>query len=213
MLDIQTIVVTPFMQNARLLSVSGSKGAVLIDPGGDTEIVLSALEASGKELIGIWLTHSHLDHCGGVAALKRRFDVPLVAHAREADMRAGLKKIAAMYGLELGDMEICPEPQQFIKGGERLELGPLSFEVRFAPGHSPGHVVFYCESEGVVVAGDTLFAGSIGRSDLPGGDHDTLIESISSQLLSLPPHTRVLPGHGPDTTIGQELETNPFFVR
>lgn len=187
-----------------------TKGAVVVDPGGDAPEILEALSGHGATIEAIWLTHSHLDHCGGVADLLAKDEVPLFGHPIEAEMRSRVEQIAMMYGLPPGQMKNCPEPDNELVGGETLSFGGRSFQVRFTPGHSPGHVVFYCAEEGVLLAGDTLFAGSIGRTDLPGGNHEQLLDSISQQIYSLPDETRVLSGHGPDTTVGVERRTNPF---
>ncbi|MFM1848090.1 MAG: hypothetical protein RL417_1564 [Pseudomonadota bacterium] len=212
MLEIVTCPVTPFMQNARILFEKGGATAVVIDPGGDVEILLRELAARKLRCAEIWLTHSHLDHCGGVRRLKEITGATLLGHPAEAMMRSRVVDIAAMYGLPGSDLENCPEPERMIEGGEGLTLGSESFEVLFTPGHSPGHLCFYNRSNGVLLAGDTLFQGSIGRTDLPGGDLDVLMDSIKGVLLKLPPETRVLPGHGPETTIGEESRSNPFIV-
>jgi hydroxyacylglutathione hydrolase len=211
MLTIDPLLVTDFAQNCRILSLSDTGEGVVIDPGGDIPKILDLLKRKNIRCTGIWLTHAHLDHAGGVAALKRELKVPLWAHRAEAAMRARLSESAALFGLPPTLYENCPEPEHFIAGGDILKLGSFEFEVRFTPGHSPGHVVFYCGAAQLVIAGDTIFRGSIGRTDLPGGDHKVLMASIKNQLLTLPPDTNVLPGHGDDTVIGVELDTNPFL--
>jgi len=212
MLSIITLEVTPFMQNARILSCSKTGSTVIVDPGGEAHKILSELRARGLTCSQIWLTHSHLDHCGAVLPLIEELGVPLVAHPAEAAMRSRVRAIAQMYGLSAGDWFDCPEPTVQVQGGEELALGELRAEVLFTPGHSPGHVSFYFRGEKVLISGDNLFAGSIGRSDLPGGDHDTLIASIRDRILSLEDDVRVLSGHGEDTTVGAERNTNPFLA-
>ncbi len=211
-LVIDEITVTPFQQNCRILSIVGSDDAVVIDPGGEAERILELLEDKGLQAKAIWLTHSHLDHCGGVKALKEETNAVLYGHAWEKEHRARVEDIKKMYGITDEDMENCPEPDVFLRGGETLTFGPLTFEVLFTPGHSPGHLCFYERSQGVLIAGDTLFSGSIGRTDLPGGNHGMLLESIREKILSLPDNTRVLPGHGPETTVGRERRTNLFLA-
>ena len=212
MLTVKKFTVTLFQQNCRLLICDETREAVLIDPGGDTNVIIPGIEKEKVTLKGIWLTHSHIDHCGGVAAIKRKFPVEVWAHPAEKMFRSHVVEICAMYGVEPGDMDACPEPEHEIIGGETLRFGKQAFTVLFTPGHAPGHVVFYCDAEKLLIAGDTLFAGSIGRTDIPGGDHGVLMESIRQQILTLPPETRVLPGHGPDTTVGIERESNPFLT-
>lgn len=208
-LEIFTIPVTPFQQNCRVVS-DGEGGALVIDPGGEAERILSFVHSRELEVKEVWLTHAHLDHCGGVKNILDATGATLTAHKIEEEFRANVPKICAMYGIPQGDMKACPEPERYVEGGEELPFGDYRFEVFFTPGHSPGHVCFYYAPEKILLAGDTLFEGSIGRTDLPGGDHATLIRSIREILFSLPGETRVLCGHGPDTTIGVEKKSNPF---
>jgi hydroxyacylglutathione hydrolase len=212
MLSISTIVVTPFMQNARILTCTDTKVTVVVDPGGEPDRIISELHSRDLSCSQIWLTHSHLDHCGGVLPLLESLGVPLVAHPAEEAMRARVRSIAQMYGLPSSEWFDCPEPSVSIRGGEILPLGDLRAQVLFTPGHSPGHVSFYFESEKVLISGDALFAGSIGRTDLPGGDHSTLIKSIREKILTLDDDVRVLSGHGDDTTVGEERRNNPFLA-
>jgi glyoxylase-like metal-dependent hydrolase (beta-lactamase superfamily II) len=211
MIEIITLEVSPFQQNCRLLIDKATSQAVVVDPGGDGERIISELKKRALRCTEVWLTHSHLDHCGAVVDLKEEYNCMLRAHPAEQIMRAKVEEIAAMYGLPAGTFKNCPEPDSTFEGGEVLHFAGLDFEVRFTPGHSPGHVVFYCKKENVLLAGDTLFAGSIGRTDLPGGNHRQLMESIKKEILCLPESVRVLPGHGPDTDIGTETSTNPFL--
>jgi len=211
MLEIITFPVTSFPQNCRFLIDSESKEAVVIDPGGEAHRIISELENRSAKCVEIWLTHSHLDHCGGVRDLKEATGAKLTGHPEERSFRARVEEICEMYGIPPGEMKNCPEPEQYITGGEVLSFANHSFEARFTPGHAPGHISFYCQERGVLIAGDTLFAGSIGRTDLPGGDYETLITSIREQILTLPDETVVLPGHGPDTTVGFERKNNPFL--
>lgn len=212
MLEILTCVVTPFMQNSRILFEPGSGTAVVVDPGGDVDQILHELAKRQLRCDEIWLTHSHLDHCGGVRRLKEVTGARVLGHPGEAEFRSRVVDIAAMYGLPGSDLQNCPEPDTMLTGGETLTIGEATFEVLFTPGHSPGHLCFYNRSNRVLVAGDTLFQGSIGRTDLPGGDFDVLMASIRGVLLKLPLDTRVLPGHGPETAIGLEARSNPFLV-
>lgn len=211
MLSIRTVQVTPFQQNCRILW-GASKNALIVDPGGDVEKIKAAIDKMGLTPTEIWLTHSHIDHCGGVADLLTFYPgIPLTANPIEKELRSRVEEICEMYGVPEGYMKNCPEPSRNLKGGEQISFEGAVFEVLFTPGHAPGHLCFYNASEGFVLSGDTLFKNSIGRTDLPGGDYSLLINSIRQKLLVLPPEVKVLNGHGPDTTIGEEKISNPFL--
>lgn len=211
MLKIITIPVTEFGQNARVLICSETKDAVIVDPGGDGDRIHKVCVDHGVSVKAVWLTHSHLDHCGGVAPLLKKFPVPLYAHPDERMFRERLPDIAMMYGLSASEWPACPEPSMRVGGGEEVSVGNNLAKVIHTPGHSPGHVSFYFQAESVIISGDVLFQGSIGRTDLPGGDHKQLLQTIRSEFLPLPDSTRVLSGHGDDTTIGAERKSNPFL--
>lgn len=211
MIEILTIQVSPLQQNCRILLDTASKQAVVVDPGAEADRILGILTKKGVSCAEIWLTHSHLDHCGGVADLKKATGALVRAHAVESVMRAKVEEIAAMYGLPKGIFKNCAEPDSNLSGGETLNFAGANFEVRFTPGHSPGHVVFYCAEGNFLLAGDTVFAGSVGRTDLPGGSHQQLIASIREHILTLPDNVRILSGHGPDTLVGTERRSNPFL--
>ena len=209
---IKTLVVTPIQQNCRVLSVEGSPRCIVVDPGGDAERIQSYLEKQNLTIAEIWLTHSHLDHCGGVKLLKQKYGCNLLGHEDEKIFRGRVEESSAMFGIEPGIMLNCPEPDKFLSGGEILHFEGLDFEVLFTPGHSPGHLCFYQKDCGILFAGDTLFSGSIGRTDLPAGNHQQLINSIKRKILVLPDETKVMSGHGPDTTVGNEKKFNPFLI-
>jgi len=211
MLNVETIPVTEFAQNARILWCSDTKEGVIVDPGGDAAKILGVAKRLGVKITHVWLTHSHLDHCGGVEPLLKELNVPLVANPEEKMMRSNVKAIAQMYGMSPSEWHNCPEPQVAVSGGEDLKIGNSPCKVLFTPGHSPGHVSFYFPKDGIVASGDVLFVGSIGRTDLPGGDTKTLLDVIRRELFTLPGTTRVLTGHGPDTNIAEEIATNPFL--
>ncbi len=184
----------------------GSNEAVLIDPGAEPDRVLEALNRWGAIPVAILLTHAHLDHIGGVAGVLDRFPVPLYLHDEDRPLYDNAAQQALMFGLE---MRQPPPPDHLLVHGQELDLAGVRLEVRFAPGHSPGHVVFV--GSGLALVGDCVFAGSIGRTDLPGGSAPTLLTSIRDQILSLPPETSLLTGHGPATTVAIEAASNPFL--
>ncbi len=182
----------------------------MVDPGGESDKIAARIEKLGVNPKQVWLTHSHLDHCAGVGPLLKRFPVALLGHPGEKMLRANVTSIAVMYGMNPTEWLNCPEPTIEVVGGEEVCVGNCKAKVLFTPGHSPGHVSFYFAEDGVLASGDVLFKGSIGRTDLPGGDMKTLVQSINSKLFTLPGSTRVLCGHGDDTTIGEEQISNPF---
>lgn len=194
-----------FAENCYLLTAGTD--AVLIDPGEEWERFLAEIERRGATLRAIWLTHAHLDHILGVAEVHAETGAPIWLHPADRPLYDNLPQQALWLGLRVTS---APAPARAFAHGQVLELGSHRFEVRHTPGHSPGSVSLV--GDGVVFAGDALFQGSIGRSDLPGGNHHTLLASIRRELLSLPDPTRVLSGHGPETTIGEERRTNPFLA-
>lgn len=206
MLAIDTLTVGPLQENCYLLTDPQTGRAVLVDPGDEAARILNAL--NGFTLEAIWLTHAHFDHVGALAHIHRHVPVPVYLHEADRPLLGHAAASAAIFGLTLEQPHVQTLP---LEAGGRLRFGPHEAECRSTPGHAPGHMAFYFEREGVVFAGDALFRGSIGRTDLPGGDSAQLLESIRRELLSLPDATRVLPGHGPETSIGQERRTNPFL--
>ena len=193
-----------FQCNCSILSREGR--AVVIDPGDEFEKILALLE--GLTVEQILLTHAHIDHVGAVAQLKRHFGAPVAMHPEDQSTYDMLPQQAQWTGV--------PQPEPFtvdrrLSTREPLDCLGQEMRVLFTPGHSPGSVSFYLPQENKVIAGDALFRRSIGRTDLPGGDHELLIKSIKTQLLTLPPSTEVFPGHGDSTTIGEEIRSNPFL--
>lgn len=208
-LQIQVIPVTPFQQNAALLWDDVSKEAVLTDVGGEAERLLSAVSQHQLKLQAIWLTHGHLDHASGVADLTEQQSVPVLGpHQSDDYWLQALPEITANYGFPVSKPLT---PTRWLEDGDELSVGEHKFIVYHIPGHTPGHVVFYNQENNLLIAGDVLFHESIGRTDFPGGNHADLIHGIQSKLLTLPDSTRVLPGHGPMTTIGHEKLHNPYL--
>lgn len=197
----------PLQTNGYVLSNERNEG-VVIDPGMNPEPMLEHIR--DIDVHAILLTHAHFDHIGGLEAIRNETGAPVYLHKKEADWLPDPDKNGSARWPMVTDPIRCAERDKGLEGTERLELAGMTFRVLETPGHSPGSVSFYLESEGMLIAGDTLFAGSIGRTDLPGGDHDTLINSIRKQLLVLPEETKVYPGHGPETSIGDEKVYNPF---
>jgi glyoxylase-like metal-dependent hydrolase (beta-lactamase superfamily II) len=195
-----------FVENCYLVIDEAAQACAVIDPGEQAGLILHKLRASGATPAGIWLTHAHIDHVLGVSELAAETGAPVYLHPDDRPLYDAVPDQAAWFGLTAAPL---PPPDRELAAGDRLTVGGLEFTVRHAPGHSPGHVVF--TGHGAVFGGDVLFQGSIGRTDLPGGDFDTLIDSIERELLVLPDSTIVYPGHGPATTIGAERRTNPFL--
>jgi glyoxylase-like metal-dependent hydrolase (beta-lactamase superfamily II) len=210
-MTVRTFTFNPFLTNCYI--AWDEQEAVVIDPScqSATEIeqVIKAIEGTGRPMNRVLLTHAHIDHIFGCAALCRHFDAALLVHADDAPLLKEARTQAAMFGVELDDP---PEPSRFLVPGEPLTVGAATWNVLHTPGHSPGSVAFHSPDEAFVLSGDVLFAGSIGRTDLWRGSLPTLMQSIFQQLVPLGEEVRVLSGHGPETTIGQELATNPFLT-
>ncbi len=208
-LQIQTVVSMPFEENTYVVWRTGSKDALVIDPGLEPELILQCLEQHGLRVAGILNTHGHADHIAGNAAMKQAFpEAPLLIGVNDAHMLLDARaNLSAGYGLEL----VSPPADRTLVEGDRVTLAGIELEVREVPGHSVGHVVLvYHGKPAVVFGGDVLFRGSIGRSDFPGGSFQRLEAGIRAKLYTLPDDTVVYPGHGPVTTTGHEKRTNPF---
>jgi glyoxylase-like metal-dependent hydrolase (beta-lactamase superfamily II) len=209
MLEILSMVLGPVMTNTYLVGDSETGQAVAIDPADSGEIIVREAQARRWQIEQIWLTHAHFDHLAGVSGIiNNASHSPVIALHPDDKPLWRMGGGAALFGM---DIDPGPEPEVDLKHGQKLKVGQMTFEVRHTPGHTPGHVVFYCSAEQLVFSGDVIFQNSIGRTDLPGGDYATLIASIRDQILSLPDETRLLSGHGPETTVGVERRMNPFI--
>lgn len=198
--------VGPLQANAYLALCEDTRVCALVDPGAEAERLLAAADDLDARIESILLTHAHLDHVGGVAEARRATGAPVYLHPEDEGLYLTAPQQARSFGLEI---ETPPAPDARLFDGQVIEVGACRLEVRHTPGHSPGHVCFL--GEGFALVGDCVFAGSIGRSDLPGGDSRTLMDSIRTRLLSLPDDTVLHPGHGPSTTVGRERKSNPFL--
>jgi len=204
------IPVTAFEQNCALIWCAATKRAVVIDPGGDVDRLLQAIEKSGVTVEKILITHGHIDHAGGAAELKEKLGVPVEGpHRADQFLLENLVDSAASFGLT-GVRNLVPD--RWCEEGEQIRVGELTFDILHCPGHSPGSVVYVNREQRFALVGDVLFRGSIGRTDLPGGDHQTLLRSIADKLLPLGDEMAILSGHGPASTIGTERTSNPFLV-
>lgn len=197
--------VGPFQENCYLLADLETRDAVLIDPGDEGPRLIAAVEEGALTLRALWITHAHIDHVGGIAAVKRHWDVPIFLHPADRPLYDRATEQGRHYGLHI---EAPPTPDRDLAEGDVVTVGRLSFTVMHLPGHAPGHVALL--GHGALFGGDCLFAGSIGRTDLPLSDPVAMQQSLA-RLGALPPATVVYPGHGPATTIGEENRTNPFL--
>jgi hydroxyacylglutathione hydrolase len=217
---IEEIVVTAFQQVSRVVGCGETRRAVCVDPGDDAERIVAALERHGLDLQAIALTHAHMDHVGGVAALKRlRPAAEIVLHEADEPLYHALPEQPAWIGIPraqwpaLGfEYDEPPPVDRRWQDGENYAVGNLSFRVLHCPGHTPGHVVLFEPRERAAFVGDCLFAGSIGRTDLPGGSYEQLMDSLLNRITTLGDDVVVYSGHGPSTTVGRERRTNPFLA-
>lgn len=205
------IPITPFQQNCTILFDDGEKRGVVIDPGGEVERIRAAIEKAGIKAEAIWLTHGHIDHAGGAMDLKDALGVEILGpHEGDREMLLHLTDQAQMFGLADTVRNVVPD--RFLNEGDVVSFAGHEFEVLHCPGHAPGHVVFYNANAKFAYVGDVLFNGSIGRTDLPGGDHGALIRSIKDKLLPLGDDVGFLCGHGPGGRFGDERRNNPFLI-
>lgn len=202
--------VTPFQQNCTVIWCEKTMKGAAVDPGGDIDRIRTAADGAGVTLEKILLTHGHLDHAGGAPALAARLQLPIEGpHLGDKFWLDGMAQQCRVFGVPT----MPPvSPDRWLAAGERVRVGEIELEVRHCPGHTPGHIVFIDMQGKLALVGDVLFAGSIGRTDFPGGDHDTLIASIREQLFPLGDDIAFIPGHGPMSTFGAERRHNPFVA-
>ncbi len=207
-MQFRVIPVTPFQQNCSLLWCERTLKGAIVDPGGDLDAIQAAADRFGVAIEKILLTHGHIDHAGGAAELRRRLGVPVVGPQREeAFWIAQLPQQSQMFGFPHAEAFV---PDRWLEDGDVVTFGEVNLEVIHAPGHTPGHVAFFDRAGKIAVVGDVLFQGSIGRTDFPRGDYDTLIHTIREKLWPLGDDVTFIPGHGPLSTFGEERENNPF---
>lgn len=202
--------VTAFDQNCSLLWCEETKLGAVVDPGGDVPRILAVAQEHGVTVTKILLTHGHIDHAGGTAQLARQLDVPIEGpHRDDRFWIDALPQQSGMFGLPHAEAFV---PERWLDQGDTVGFGKVELTVRHCPGHTPGHIVFFDPVSRIAIVGDVLFQGSIGRTDFPRGDYDTLIRSIREQLWPLGDDVLFLPGHGPTSTFGEERKSNPFVA-
>lgn len=208
MLRYHTVPVTPFQQNCSIVWCDDTKRAAIIDPGGDLPRLLAEVERLGVTLEQIWLTHAHIDHAGATAQLAREQGLPIIGpHEGDQFWIDALPQQGAMFGFPPSERFT---PTRWLHDGDTVTVGHCTLQVRHCPGHTPGHVVFFSPEARRAFVGDVLFAGSIGRTDFPGGNHQDLIDAITQRLWPMGDDVVFIPGHGPESSFGQERRTNPF---
>jgi hydroxyacylglutathione hydrolase len=210
MLKYLTVPVTAFAQNCSIIWCDETKAAAVIDAGGEVARLRAEVKRLGLDLQALWLTHAHIDHAGGAGQWAREDGLPIIGpHHGDQFWIDGLPQQSRMFGFPPAEPFT---PTRWLEDGDTVALGNTQVNVRHCPGHTPGHVVFHAPDAQRAFVGDVLFAGSIGRTDFPGGDFDTLVRSITERLWPMGDATVFIPGHGPESTIGHERRTNPFVA-
>jgi hydroxyacylglutathione hydrolase len=209
MLQADIIPVTPFQQNCTILFDPDTKEGVLVDPGGDVDVILQTVRENGTTLKEIWLTHGHIDHAGGAKEVKEALGLDIVGpHEDDLPLLQVIEDRGRAFNIE-GVQNVTPD--RFLQDGDKVSFGAHEFEVYHTPGHSPGHVIYFNREQNFAHVGDVLFHGSIGRTDLPGGNHQQLLDSIRDKVLPLGDAVGFICGHGPGGQIGEERRNNPFL--
>ena len=205
---LSTVVVTEFMTNCFIVGDEATKEAIVIDPGGEADRIVNEIKNLGVEIKAVINTHAHVDHIGALKEIKAKFNAEIMLHKLELPILQTASRMGRLFGVSI---EQPPEPDRFLADGDQVSCGDITLTVIETPGHSPGGISLVTSDGRYCFVGDTLFAGSIGRTDLPGGDYHTLIQSIKTRLIPLGDDVKVLPGHGPATTMGNERRYNPFL--
>ncbi len=209
-MEVRCFVGGPFVQNGYVVWCEATGRCVVVDPGAAALDMVAAVKAAAGDVMAILLTHAHLDHVEGLGVIRNYTDAPTYLHPADREMFDNLPAQAAMLGL--GDSPQLDPPEHILEDGQEFRFGDSVFEVTHTPGHSVGHVILHAPSHGLALVGDLIFAGSVGRTDLPGGDYQALFRSIRQNVLTMPDETRLFTGHGPPTTVGHERTTNPFLI-
>ncbi|MDZ7264619.1 MAG: MBL fold metallo-hydrolase [candidate division KSB1 bacterium] len=203
----ETIAVGPLGVNCYVIGCEKTRWGAVIDPGDDAQLILDSIKRHQVNVQYILLTHGHVDHLAHLSKIRQETGAAFLMHRDDTFLMKGLLAQALMFGLPNPGN---PKPDRFVSDGEEIDLGDLTIRVLHTPGHSPGSVTYFVDKK--LFVGDLIFAGSIGRTDLPGGDYETLIRSVQDKIFSLDPKIEIYPGHGPATTVGHESRTNPFFT-
>lgn len=203
---IETLVVGMIQANCFIVADELSRKAIIIDPGGDAPVIAKRVNDLKLDVVAVIATHGHFDHVEGLKGVKEKLGAPIMVHPSDLPLIKGMRSQAQLFGIAVSD---APPPDRLLADGEEIPFGALKAKVLHTPGHSPGSISLLIDNH--VFVGDLLFSGSIGRTDLMGGNYETLINAVEKRIFTLPPETVVHPGHGPDTSVGVEKRTNPFF--